>query len=130
MYFSFLSIFRKADMTFEEIYEYCKVHEKRNGSDVSNDALFKVVITTNLGEFEHICRPRYYEWNEDKLINIQCDIIAYTRKLGHDKRFSLNDGDFDEGSRKCRVSVAKPADLALYINSYISDEGKRILSEL
>lgn len=119
-------------MTFQEIINYCRDNEKHRM------ILFRVVITTNLGDFDHILRPKYYEWAhkeggalEDKaLINIRCDFIAYTRKLGMDKKFSLNDGDFETPNRKCLISVADPSDLALYVNHFISDEGKKILSKL
>lgn len=112
-------------MTFQEIIDYCKAQEKRK-----ERILFRVRVTTNLGDFDHILCPKYYERHEKGIINILCDFIAYTRKLGSDKRFSLNEGDFDSAIRKCRVTVAQPSDLSLYVNGFISDKGKEILSTL
>jgi hypothetical protein len=112
-------------MTFNEIIEHCREMEKNN-----KDIFFKAVVTTSLGEHDHLLRVKEYEktlatdTEKSKIVNIRCDFMAYTNKLGKDKYFSLNDGNFTEGNISVEVSIAGAIDIVLYVGYTVTELGR------
>jgi hypothetical protein len=141
-------------LTFKEIFDYCVACDDKN-----QRALFKCVITTSIGVFDHLLCKRNYVWQSlaaeqwkgghtyaviereaapndilrlpnktSRLSSIQCDFVAYTKRLGHQKYFDLNTGDFPlEDRRSCSVSIADPSMIPLYIANTITELGEHIL---